>query len=105
MPPSFEHPILDLNEIPEDECKHLPLNCLWNLISKDTSLTAILTFLKWTFKYDIRVRVTVYSLRAPNVSKQIDLDDHHSLLRSLTDALNVYEIFPEPHLNTYQLEV
>ena len=34
---------------------------------------------------------------APNISKQIDLDDHHPLLRSLTDALHFYEAFPEPH--------
>ena len=33
------------------------------------------------------------------------LDDHHPLLRSLTDAPNFYEIFPENNLNTYQLEL
>ena len=38
-------------------------------------------------------------------SKQIDLDDHHPLLKSLSDALNLYEAFPEPHLNSFQLEI
>ena len=60
------------------------------------------------FKKDLHfefcVRVTAYQLRAPNISKQIDLDDHHPLLRSLTDALHLYEAFPEPHLNSHQLE-
>ena len=60
---------------------------------------------KWTFNYDFCVRVTAYPLGAPNISKQKDLDDHHSLLRSLTDGLNLYEAFPEFHLNFHQLEI
>ena len=35
MPQKFESTILDLDEIPEGECKHLPLNCLWTITSKD----------------------------------------------------------------------
>ena len=27
------------------------------------------------------------------------------MLRSLSDALNLYEAFPEPHLNSHQLEL
>ena len=57
-----------------------------------------------TFDFEFCVRVTAYQLGAPNTSKQIDLDDHHPLLRSLTDALHLYEAFPEPHLNSHQLE-
>ena len=26
-------------------------------------------------------------------------------LKSLSEALNVYEVFPEPHLNSFQLEI
>ena len=59
---------------------------------------------KWTFILEFCVRVTAYQLGAPNISKQIDLDDHHPLLRSFTDALHLYEAFPEPHLNSHQLE-
>ena len=51
------------------------------------------------------VRVTAYQLGAANISKQIDLDDHHPSLRSLTDALHLYEAFPEPHLNSHQLKI
>ena len=51
------------------------------------------------------MRVPANPLGAPIVSKQIDLDDDQSWLRSLTDALNLYEIFPEPHLITYQIEI
>ena len=36
---------------------------------------------------------------------QIDLDEYHLLLRSLTDTLNLYEAFPEPHLNSHQLKI
>ena len=50
------------------------------------------------------MRVTAYQLGAPNISKQIDLDDHHPLLRSLTGALHLHEAFPEPHLNCHQLK-
>ena len=104
MPKKSESPILDLDEIPEDECKHLPVNCLWNITSESVSLTVIITCLKWTFNYEFCVRVTAHPLGAANVLKQIDLYDHHPLLRSLTAALKLYEIFPEPHLNTYQRE-
>ena len=49
--------------------------------------------------------MTAYPLGAPNISKQIDLDDHHPLLRSLTGALHLYEAFPEPHLKSHQLKI
>ena len=104
MPQNFESPILDLDKIPEDECKHVPLNCLWTINSQDVSLTVIITCLKRTFNYGCCIRVTAYPLGVPTASKQIDIDDDHHLLRSLTDALNSYEAFPEPHLYTYQCE-
>ena len=79
-------------------------HCIWPITSTDTNLTVIKTCVKRTFNFDFCVRVTAYQLGAPNTSKQIDLDDHHPLLRSLTDALHLYEAFPEPHLNSHQLE-
>ena len=105
MPLNFGSPIPDLDETLEDECKHLLLNCLWTITSEDASGTVIITCLKWTFNCDFSVRVTAHPQEAPNVSKQIDLDNYHAFLRSLTDALNLYEVFPQPHLNTYQLEI
>ena len=51
------------------------------------------------------VRVTAYPLGAPNFLKQTDLDYDDNLLRSLTNALHLYEAFPEPHLNSHQLEI
>ena len=104
MPQKFESSTTNLDDIPEIECKHIPLNCLWTITSEDTSLTVIITCLKLTFNYDLCVRVSAYPLGAPNVSKQIDLDDQHPLLRSLTDAHNLYEDFRERHLNSHQLE-
>ena len=77
-----------LDDIPEIECKHISTNCLWKITSEDTSLTVIITCLKWTFIYGFCVRVTAYPLEAPNATKQIDFDDDHPLLRSSTDALN-----------------
>ena len=105
MPQTFQSLITKLDEIPEKECKHLPLNCLWTPTSQDISLSVIITCLKWTSNYDFCVRKTAYSLGAPNISKQIDLDDCHHLLRPLTDALNLHEAFPEPHLNSHQNEI
>ena len=104
MPQKLETSITNLNEIPEGEWEHIPLICLWTITSQDTRPTVIINSLKWTLKYDFCVQVTAYHLGAPNASKQIDLDDHHPLLRSLTDALNLYKAFPEPHLNS-QLEI
>ena len=97
MPQKFQSSIRNLDDIPEIESKHIPTICLWNITSEDTSLTVIIPCLKWTFKYDFCVRVTAYPLRSPSASKQIDLDDHYPLLRSLTDALSLCEAFPEPH--------
>ena len=105
MPQNLEKSITNLDELPEEECKHISLKCLWTKTSQDTSLTVIITCLKWAFDYNFCVRVTAYPLEAPNVSKHRDLDDHHPLLRSLTDALNLYKAFHEPQLNSHnQLE-
>ena len=72
--------------------------------SQDTNQTVIIAFLKWTVNLEFCVRVTAYQLGAPNISKQIDLDDHHPLLRALIDALQLYEAFSEPQLTSHQLE-
>ena len=104
MPEKLESSILNLENETEEKWKHISLNCLWTSTSHDTSLTVFITCLNCTFSYEFFVRVIAYPLGAPNVSKQIDLYDDHSLLRSLTDALNFNEVFPELHLNAYQLE-
>ena len=77
MPQRLERLIRDWGEIPEEECKHITLNRLWNLTSQGTSLTVFITRLKSTFKFDFRVPVTAYPVGAQNVTKQKDLDDHH----------------------------
>ena len=94
-----------LDKIPEIECKHVQLNCPWVITSKDETLTVTITCLKWTFNYDFWIRVTVHPEGNSDLSKQIDLDDDHPLLKSLSDALNLYEDFPESHLNSFQLEI
>ena len=104
MPKRSESSKTQFDDLPEEECKHIPLNCIWPIYSQHTNQTVIITCLKWTFSFEFCVRVTAYPLGSPNISKQIDLYDHHPLLRSLTDALHLYEVFPEPHLNSHQLE-
>ena len=94
-----------MDELPEEDCKHIPLKCIWPITYQDTNLKVIITCLTWTFSLEFCVQVTTYQLGAPNVSKQRDLDDHHPLLRSLTDALHLYEAFLEPHLNSHQIEI
>ena len=41
----------------------------------------------------------------PNISKQTDIIEHNPLLVSLSETLDDYEDFPEPHLNSYQLHI
>ena len=105
MPQKFQGSVTNLDDIPEIECKHIPINCLWNITSEDPCLTVIITCLKWTFNYEFCLRVTTYPLGAPNATKQIDLYDHHPLFRSLTEALKLYEVSPEPHLNSHEIEI
>ena len=105
MPQKTESSITHLDELPEEEIKHILLNCFWTITSHDTNLSVVVTCLRWTFNCELCVRVTAYPLGAPNISKQIDLDDHHPLLRASTDARNLYEAFPEPQLNSHQLEI
>ena len=57
------------------------------------------------FNYDFCVRVRAHPQGSPNNSKQIDIDDYHPLLRSLTDRLSLYGAFPEPHFNTHRLDI
>ena len=83
----------------------MSLKCHWTITSKDESLTVTITYLKWTFNYDFRLRVTAHPQGAPIVSKQINLGDHHPRRRSLTDALNLHEAFPEPHLKPHQIDI
>ena len=104
MPQKIESSITHLDELPEEECKHIPLNCNWPITSQNTNQTIIITCLKWTFNFEFSVRVTAYQLGASNISKQIDLDDNHPLQRSLTDPLHLHESFPEPHFNSHQFE-
>ena len=82
MPQKLENSPLDCDKKPENECKHVPLKCPWIITSKDKTLTVIITCLKWTFKYNFWMRVTVHSVGNSEIWKQIDLDDHHPLLKS-----------------------
>ena len=105
MPQKLDNPPQDWDKIPEDECKHVALNCPLIITFEDETLTVIFTCLKWTFNYDFWIQVKVHPEGNWQISKQVDLDDHHLLLRSLSDALNLYEAFPEPNLNSSQLEI
>ena len=49
------------------------------------------------------MRVTAFPQGNPTISKQVDLDDYHPLLRSLPGSVN--EAFLEPYLNTPQLDI
>ena len=49
--------------------------------------------------------MTAHPDKNPNNSKQIDIKRLNPLLESLSEALDEYEDFPEPHLNSYQLHI
>ena len=89
----------------DDECQHIPLNCPWTITSGNESLTVVITCLKCTFNYDFWIRVTAHPEGNPIISKQIDNNKHNPLLIYLSEALDDCEDFPEPHLNSYQLQI
>ena len=89
----------------DDECQHLPLNCPWTITSANETLTDVITCLERTFNYDFRITVTAHPDWNPHISKQIDIKKHKPLLESLSEALDEYEDFPEPHLDSCQLHV
>ena len=41
----------------------------------------------------------------PTISKQININKYNPLLVSLSEVLDNYEDFPEPHLSSYQLHI
>ena len=51
------------------------------------------------------IRVTAHPEGNPNISKQIVINKHNPLLVFLSEALDDYENFPEPHLNSSQLHI
>ena len=85
----------------DDECQHIPLNCPWTINSGDEDLTVVITCLKMTFNFDFWIRVTAHPEGNPNILKQIEINRYNPLLVSLSEALDDYEDFPEPHLNSY----
>ena len=86
----------------DDECQHISLKCPWTITSGNETLTVVITRLKWTFNYDFWIRVTAHPEGNPNISKQIDINKDNTLLESLSEALDEYEDFLQPHLNSYQ---
>ena len=48
------------------------------------------------------ITVTTHLEGNPKNSKRIDIIKHNPLLASLSEALQGYEDFLEPHLNSYQ---
>ena len=89
----------------EDECQLIPLKCPWTITSENETLTVVSICLKWIFNYDFWIRVTAHPEGNPNISRQKDINKHNPLIVSLSEALDDYEDFPEPHLNSYQLHI
>ena len=89
----------------DEECQHIPLNYPWTISSANETLTVVITCLKWTFNYDFWIRVTAHPEGNPLISKKIDINKHNALLESLSEALDEYEDFPEPHLDSYQFHI
>ena len=104
MPQNFENLPPNWDDIKED-CEHISLACPWTISCKDGTLEFIITSLEWTFNHDFWIRVTAHSEGNPNLSKQINIDKHHLLFESLSEALNDYGKLPEPHLDFLQLHI
>ena len=54
--------------------------------SENETLTVVTTCLKWTFAYNFWIKLTAHPAENPNISKQIDINKHNSLLVSLSEA-------------------
>ena len=107
MPQNLENIRPNWDEI-DDECQHIPLNCPWTITSGKETLTVVITCLKWTFNYDFWIRVTAHPEGNPTISKQIKINKHNPLLVSLvslSEVLDNYEVFPEPHLSSHQVHI
>ena len=104
MPQKFENLPPNWDDI-DNECQHTPLNCPWTITSGNETLTVLIICLKWTFNYDFWIRVTAHPDGNPNISKQIDINQHNPLLTSLSEAQDDYEDFPETHLNSYHFHI
>ena len=98
MPQKSENLLPKWDDI-DDECQQIPLNCPSTITSRNETLTVVITCLKWTLNYDFWIRVTAHPEGNPNISKQKDINKHNPLLESLSEALDEYEDFPEPHLS------
>ena len=104
MPQNFENLPPNWDDIKE-YCENTSLACPWTISCKDGTLEFIITSLEWTFNHDFWIRVTAHSEGNPNILNQINLDKHHSLLESLSEALNDYVELPEPNPNSLQLHI
>ena len=89
----------------EEECQYVRLTCPLTISCEDGTLSFIITSLHWTFNYDFWIRVTAHSEDNSTILKQINIDKHHPLLESLSEALNDNVKKPEPHLNSLQLHI
>ena len=89
----------------EEECQHIPLKYPWTIACEDGTLVFVITSLQWTFICFFCIRVTAHPEENPNTLKQKNMDKHHPLLQSLSEALNDYVKFPEPHLDSHQLHI
>ena len=49
--------------------------------------------------------MTAHPEENPSISKQINIDKHHPLLESLSEALNDYVKIPERRLNSLQCQI
>ena len=104
MPYKLENLLPSWTDI-KDECQHIPLNCPWTITSENDTLPVVITCLKWIFNYGFWIRLTAHREGNPHIPKQIDIIRHSPLLETLSEALDEYEDFPEPHWNSYQLHV
>ena len=104
MPHKFGNLLSDWDQI-EKECQDISLNCLWTITSEDEILAVVIMCMKWTFNYDFWIRVTAHPEGNPNITKQININKHDPIIESLSEALNDYVDFPEPHLNSHLLHI
>ena len=67
MPPPTHQSSVLWNTLGDDEFDEIQhLNCPWTITTNNKSITVNITYLKWTFSYDFRIRVENHPQENPN---------------------------------------
>ena len=54
-------------------------NCPWTITTNDEKITGNIIYLKWTFSYNLWIRVEIHQLGNPKAFQLLDIDELYPL--------------------------